>query len=94
MLLYTSGTTSHPKGCLLTHRALVDTGHTFGAERFPTVAGDRMWDPLPLFHLATLLPFNGCLHTGAAFVGCVRFDPGVGAARRSRPARSPSPPST
>jgi fatty-acyl-CoA synthase len=77
MLLYTSGTTSHPKGCLLTHRALVDTGRTFGEERFPTVAGDRMWDPLPLFHLATLLPFNGCLHTGAAFVGCVRFDAGV-----------------
>ena len=77
MLLYTSGTTSHPKGCLLTHRALVDTGRTFGTERFPTVAGDRMWDPLPLFHLATLLPFNGCLHTGAAFIGCVRFDPGV-----------------
>ena len=77
MLLYTSGTTSHPKGCLLTHAALVDTAYTFGTERFPTVAGDRMWNPLPLFHLATLLPFNGCLHTGAAFIGCVRFDPKV-----------------
>ena len=77
MLLYTSGTTSHPKGCLLTHRALVGTGRTFGLERFPTRAGDRMWNPLPLFHLATLLPFNGCLVTGCAFVGCERFEPGV-----------------
>jgi fatty-acyl-CoA synthase len=77
MLLYTSGTTSHPKGCPLTHRALVHTGRDFGLHRFPTREGDRMWDPLPLFHLATLLPFNGCLVTGCAFVGCERFDPKV-----------------
>ena len=49
----------------------------------PPVAGDRMWDPLPLFHLATLLPFNGCLVTGCAFVGCERFD-AEGRARRAR----------
>jgi len=77
MLLYTSGTTSHPKGCPLTHRALVHTGRDFGLHRFPTREGDRMWDPLPLFHLATLLPFNGCLVTGCAFVGCERFEPKV-----------------
>jgi fatty-acyl-CoA synthase len=77
MLLYTSGTTSHPKGCMLTHRALVHTGREFGLHRFPTRDGDRMWDPLPLFHLATLLPFNGCLVTGCAFVGGERFEPGA-----------------
>ncbi len=74
MMLYTSGTTSTPKGCLLSHRAMLATGLTFGAERFPMRHGDRMWNPLPLFHLATLLPFNGCLAVGATFVGMRHFD--------------------
>ena len=61
MIMYTSGTTSHPKGCLLSHESLVRTARTFGTERFPMRHGDRMWDPLPLFHLASILPFNACL---------------------------------
>jgi fatty-acyl-CoA synthase len=76
MLMYTSGTTSQPKGCRLSHEALVRTGRVFGLERFPMRHGDRMWNPLPLFHLATILPFNGCLATGATFVGMHRFDAG------------------
>jgi len=80
MLMYTSGTTSQPKGCRLSHEALVRTGRVFGLERFPMRHGDRMWNPLPLFHLATLLPFNGCLATGATFVGMARFDAGEGLA--------------
>jgi fatty-acyl-CoA synthase len=75
MLMYTSGTTSHPKGCRLSHEALVRTGRVFGLERFPMRHRDRMWNPLPLFHLATILPFNGCLASGATFVGMERFDP-------------------
>ena len=76
MLMYTSGTTAHPKGCLISHESLVRTGRIFGNERFPTRQGDRVWDPLPLFHLASILPFNGCLDTGATYVGMVHFDPG------------------
>ncbi len=76
MLMYTSGTTSNPKGCLISHEPLVRTGRIFGLERFPTRHGDRVWDPLPLFHLASILPFNGCLATGATYIGMVHFDPG------------------
>ena len=76
MLMYTSGTTSNPKGCLISHESLVRTGRIFGLERFPTRHGDRVWDPLPLFHLASILPFNGCLETGATYVGMVHFDAG------------------
>jgi fatty-acyl-CoA synthase len=76
MLMYTSGTTANPKGCLISHESLVRTGRIFGLERFPTRRGDRVWDPLPLFHLASILPFNGCLETGATYVGMVRFDAG------------------
>jgi fatty-acyl-CoA synthase len=76
MLMYTSGTTANPKGCLISHESLVRTGRIFGLERFPTRHGDRVWDPLPLFHLASILPFNGCLETGATYVGMGHFDAG------------------
>jgi fatty-acyl-CoA synthase len=77
MIMYTSGTTSHPKGCLISHESLVRTGRIFGEQRFPMRHGDRMWDPLPLFHLASILPFNGCLATGATYVGLEHFEPGA-----------------
>jgi fatty-acyl-CoA synthase len=76
MLMYTSGTTANPKGCLISHESLVRTGRIFGLERFPTRHGDRVWDPLPLFHLASILPFNGCLETGATYIGMAHFEAG------------------
>jgi fatty-acyl-CoA synthase len=39
--------------------------------------GDRQFNPLPLFHLATILPFNGCLAVGAAMIGMEHFEPGA-----------------
>ena len=77
MLMYTSGTTAHPKGCRLSHEALVRTGRVFGEHRFPMRPGDRQFNPLPLFHLATILPFNGCLAVGAAMIGMAHFEPGA-----------------
>ena len=77
MVMYTSGTTSNPKGCLISHESLVRTGRIFGEQRFPMRQGDRMWDPLPIFHLASILPFNGCLATGATYVGLEHFEPGA-----------------
>jgi fatty-acyl-CoA synthase len=76
MLMYTSGTTANPKGCRLSHEALVRTGRVFGEQRFPMRSGDRQFNPLPLFHLATILPFNGCLSVGATMVGMEHFEPG------------------
>jgi fatty-acyl-CoA synthase len=77
MIMYTSGTTSHPKGCLLSHESLVRTARIFGEQRFPMRHGDRMWDPLPLFHLASILPFNACLVTGTTYVGLEHFEAGA-----------------
>lgn len=84
MIMYTSGTTAAPKGCRMSHEALVRTGIELGRRRFPMVAGDRMWNPLPLFHFATLLPFNGCLAVGATFVGMHRFEPAAAIAQLQR----------
>ena len=36
-IVYTSGTSAHPKGALYTHRALITLGHQFFA--FPELAG-------------------------------------------------------
>jgi fatty-acyl-CoA synthase len=76
MMMYTSGTTAHPKGCRMSHEPLVRLGRVFAQERFPMSAGDRQLNPLPLFHMATLLPFNACLAAGATFVGMEHFEPG------------------
>ena len=50
-VLYTSGTTAQPRGCVLTHEALVrcwtNVGRVYSAH-----PEDRCWAPCPLFHLA------------------------------------------
>ena len=74
VLLYTSGTTSQPRGCPLTHEALV--------RNWRAVAGvlglgpdDRVWAPCPLFHLAAIGPLLSCLATGAAFLSDTWYEP-------------------
>ena len=74
--MYTSGTTANPKGCLISHESLVRTATTSASNASRSRHGDRIWDPLPLFHLASILPFNGCLVTGATYVGLVHFEAG------------------
>jgi acyl-CoA synthetase (AMP-forming)/AMP-acid ligase II len=73
LIMYTSGTTAHPKAYLLSHRALETAGRGL-AERFRMTGTDRFWDPLPFFHMSTMLPLAACRATGAAFVGSEHFD--------------------
>src|SRR5437763_7169773 len=53
-LLYTSGTTGRPKGCVLTHFYYLNAGAWYrdlgGLIRFAR-GGDRILNPLPLFHM-------------------------------------------
>ena len=72
--MYTSGTTSHPKGCLLTHEAIVRHGLNVQRTRFRTTPDDRFWDPLPLFHIGGIVPLVGCLGLGATFYHAGHFD--------------------
>jgi len=74
LLLYTSGTTAHPKGCMLSHRAIVLDAQGI-AERFAIPADDRWWDPLPMFHAGALMLMSGVFVAGATFVSMTRFDP-------------------
>lgn len=74
-IIYTSGTTAHPKGCLHDHAALLAQGAAV-AERLGLSAADRFWTPLPMFHTAGWSTMLGAFAAGAAFVHCGIFDPG------------------
>jgi fatty-acyl-CoA synthase len=75
VLMYTSGTTSRPKGCLLTHEALVRQGSNVAITRFRLTGEDRFWDPLPLFHCGGFVPMLGCCRAGATYYHAGHFDP-------------------
>jgi acyl-CoA synthetase (AMP-forming)/AMP-acid ligase II len=76
MMMYTSGTTADPKGCVLTHEALVRTGMA-AAERWQTVHEDRFWNALPMFHMSQVFPQLAHMHAGATIVTHTRFEPDV-----------------
>ena len=73
-ILYTSGTTAMPKGCVHTHEALVRNGIVTGRSRFLLSEQDRFWDPLPMFHVSFLIPMIACVDAGAEIISMGRFD--------------------
>ncbi len=73
LIMYTSGTTAHPKACMLAQRAIEGAGHAL-AERWRITADDRFWDPLPFFHMSTVLPMSACRAVGATFIAQEHFD--------------------
>jgi acyl-CoA synthetase (AMP-forming)/AMP-acid ligase II len=73
VLLYTSGTTSAPKGCVLSHEAIVRCGIARLVER-QTTPDRALWTPCPLFHVGALVPLLGCVATGTTYVTTRRFD--------------------
>jgi fatty-acyl-CoA synthase len=77
MLMYTSGTTAKPKGCLLTHEAIVRHGFNVSGNRFFLTREDAFWDPLPLFHIGGIVPMLGCISRRCKFVHAGHFDPEV-----------------
>src|SRR4051812_19189191 len=77
MLMYTSGTSARPKGCLLTHEALVRHGANVARARFDLTGEDTFWDPLPLFHIGGIVPMLGAFSVGAKFVHAGHFEPGT-----------------
>jgi acyl-CoA synthetase (AMP-forming)/AMP-acid ligase II len=73
LVFYTSGTTANPKGCLLSHGAVTRNFHNFAAV-FELTGDDRIWDPLPFFHLASLIPFGALMGVGGCYVSMTHFD--------------------
>ena len=78
LLMYTSGTTALPKGCMHTHESIVRQGSTVAQTKFLLTSEDVFWDPLPLFHCGGLIPFLGCLSVGARYCHPGHFTPKLG----------------
>jgi acyl-CoA synthetase (AMP-forming)/AMP-acid ligase II len=73
LILYTSGTTSRPKGCVLDHQMLTNKAAAI-VERLAFRADDRQWNPLPFYHLASLMPMLACFASGGRYISDSHFD--------------------
>jgi fatty-acyl-CoA synthase len=78
LIMYTSGTTARPKGAVLSHEAVVRTAVSLARRRYFLIPGDRLWDPLPLFHMSGLLPLLATVSAGCAFLCMPRVDAAEG----------------
>lgn len=78
-VLYTSGTTGRPKGCLLSHRYELAVGNWYanrgGLIRFGD-ACERIYNPLPVFHVnSSVFSFYCALLKGNCQIQTDRFQP-------------------
>ncbi len=76
MILYTSGTSANPKGCLLSHEAVTREAGNLARYRWEFRSDERAWSPLPLFHIAAMLCMLGAMDVGGTFIGQPHFDAG------------------
>jgi fatty-acyl-CoA synthase len=67
LILYTSGTTANPKGCMISHEAIVRNGAAL-ADRYELTAADSFWSPLPMFHIAAILPLAAIFNVKGTYV--------------------------
>lgn len=78
-ILYTSGTTGRPKGCVLSHRYELAAGSWYanqGGLISMQPQQERLYTPLPLFHVnSSILSFYCMLLTGNCQIQTERFQP-------------------
>jgi len=76
-LLYTSGTTGRPKGCILSHEYELMCGDSYRSVGPPValkINNERIFNPLPSFHInAGILTFFACVLTGNCLIQPHRF---------------------
>jgi acyl-CoA synthetase (AMP-forming)/AMP-acid ligase II len=77
VILYTSGTTANPKGCMLTHEALTRGPVSRSVTRFSSGSDPEVfWNPGPLFHIGALSPYICCVGATGTLLTDVYFDAG------------------
>ncbi|NMG41702.1 AMP-binding protein [Chelativorans sp. ZYF759] len=74
VMYYTSGTTSMPKACMMSHvsfqRSWSIFARTVGLRR-----GEKVWVPMPFFHSGGMGLTTGLMAHGAAIASAPHFDP-------------------
>jgi acyl-CoA synthetase (AMP-forming)/AMP-acid ligase II len=73
VIIYTSGTTSAPKGCELSHAGLQRSWSIF-SRAVGLKAGEKVWDPMPFFHSGGVGLMTGIMAQGATIVSSAHFD--------------------
>ncbi|MGH1576189.1 AMP-binding protein [Planktotalea sp.] len=78
-LLYTSGTTGNPKGCILTNEYFIEAGRWYSTATGVCAIntdGERMITPLPIFHMnAMAFSFMAMVAVGGCLTALDRFHP-------------------
>ena len=72
-IMYTSGTTANPKGCPLSHASLIYVANAM-VDRWNMNEKDVFWDPLPMFHMSSILPFMACTISKSPFISTIHFN--------------------
>jgi len=75
LILYTSGTTANPKGCMISHESIVRNSAAL-ADRYELTGEDSFWSPLPIFHIAAILPLAAIFAKGGTYVTTGYFKAG------------------
>jgi acyl-CoA synthetase (AMP-forming)/AMP-acid ligase II len=75
-IIYTSGTTANPKGCMLSHEAMTRGSVERARLRLSSSDHDVIWGSGPLFHIGSLAPFLGSVGAVATYLTDLYVEPG------------------
>lgn len=72
-IMYTSGTTANPKGCIVPHRAIVSNAWSI-IDQWKLSESDSWWCPLPMFHIGGVVFVMTMLIANGYYAGVSHFD--------------------